>query len=134
VLPAAALALCAADGWPSARLGATLLAPYLALFALQAALETRLCNRNVMSPTIPLLFAPYRWWQLARGLWLLRLLGAGAAPAGRLGLPLGAALPALLLHLLLFWAFDTGFVLVSLPWTYCWQLQAPPTRGPSKGG
>jgi hypothetical protein len=141
IAPSAVLLGCLASTRSSAAtraLAAATMAPYLVVFAPQIALETRLLNRSVMTPVLPLLFAPYRLWQLTRSLALVAAAapasapGAAAAAAGRSAWqPQPLAHPALrhhwllwvLVSLLAFWVFDTACTLVWLPGMFDWQLQ-----------
>ncbi|KAF8072349.1 hypothetical protein HT031_000008 [Scenedesmus sp. PABB004] len=117
-------ALCAAlalgrgggGGGGSAGLAAATLGPYLAVFLPQIALETRVLNRSVMTPVLPLLFWPHRLWQLLRGLAL------AARHADAHGGEGGWLVPALL-GLLSFWVFDSACTLLWMPGMYDWQLQ-----------
>lgn len=109
VLPVLALATLALAG--NALAGCRLLAGYLATFAVQALLETRLFHRNPMSPAIPFTFGPWRFWQLGRSLWLAR---SSSHP------PWAAAFLWLLVA---FWVLDFAVTAALLPWTYNWHLQ-----------
>lgn len=88
------------------RAAALLLGGYMGAFVVQMALETALFHRNPISPAIPYAFGPFRFWQLARSLWLL---AAGGAP----GAPAWAA--PMLLGLLAFWVLDHGVTLSQMP-------------------
>ena len=113
---------------------AVALGPYLGLFVWQWLLEMKLCRRSLMAPAVPLAFSLARPWQLARSAALVEYLAEAAAvsspssPSGGEGrtvpLPSPRWLPTALRLLSLFWTFDTAALLVWLPWTYNWQLQA----------
>lgn len=121
--PASALLLAAATGRGAAA--SLLLSGYLGTFFVQALLETKLFHRNPVTPAIPFVFAPYRFFQLARSLWAVRV---GAVP-GAAELPWA---PHMLLGLLAFWLFDYGVTASQLPWVFNWHLQ--PTEPMDGGG
>lgn len=103
-------------GMSSARL----LLGYQLTFAVQMLLETKLFHRNFMSPTVPFMFAMYRFWQLARSLWLLSLLNSNSWTSCVAYHPLFSHV---IYALLGFWVFDYGVTAVQLPWVYNWNLQ-----------
>jgi hypothetical protein len=75
---------------------------------------------SILAPAIPLAFALFRPWQLARGAGMAA--AAAAAPGSARALA-PAALARALRWLASSWTFDTAALLVWLPWTYNWQLQ-----------
>ena len=74
-----------------------------------------------MAPVAAAVFAPYRFWQLGRALWLLNL--EPAAPAW---------LGWVVTGLLAFWVFDYGVTACLLPWIFIEQVMHMPK--PKKGG
>lgn len=86
-----------------------LLQPYLVVFCAQIGLETiepLSIKRSCMAPVVPLLFFPYRLWQLLRGI---------ASADDRVTHALAYAL-------LFFWVFDSSALLMWLPSMYNAQL------------
>lgn len=91
--------------------------PYMSSHLVQVWMEVRGMRYSIMTPAIPLAYMYYRLLQLARSLWMLGWTSRFQA----------TTLPffGVFIFLSLFWAYDTGVVLVFLPWTYNWHLQQP---------
>lgn len=113
VAPATLLACLWLHHAPSLAPVAHVLLPYFVVFIPQilAETQTRLgLNRSCMAPVVPLLFFPYRLWQLLRGMALT-----------------DDAVAHTTLHILLcFWVFDTSALLTWLPSMCNAQLIPPP--------
>jgi hypothetical protein len=90
---------------------------YFIVFLLQTWLEVKGLNRSHMTISIPVLYSPYRLWQLGRSLWLLGAIGIDALQAESTLLIWGCGL------LVLFWMFDHGVTLVQTPWMLNVHLQ-----------